>query len=166
MKEIDRKICDVVKKHECVYTRYADDILISSKQPISDEEYKEIDQAIKLIVSQSGLATNEKKNQFINFDESHSFFRYIGVNIIHHESGNYVSVGKKYINNVAKDYIVYDKKRKVYDDSSQLSDDLFYTRLKIIGKIAFIKQIEGEVGMERLKQRLYKYDPNVVLDAV
>lgn len=164
MKDVDYKISAAVEKHECVYTRYADDILISSKQIIADDVYKEIDSVVKEIMSENGLITNDKKNQYINFDQSHSFLRYIGVNIIHQQNGNIVTVGKTYINEVAKDYIDYDQKR---NNSQQYSDaDLFYYRLRIIGKIAFIKQIEGDTGVKRLKRRLYKYNPNVDLDAV
>lgn len=164
MKDVDYKISAAIEKYDCVYTRYADDILISSKQMIGVDVYKEIDSVVKKIMSENGLITNDKKNQYINFDQSHSFLRYIGVNIIHQQNGNIVTVGKTYINEVAKDYIEYDQKR---NNSQQYSDsDLFYDRLRIIGKIAFIKQIEGDTGVKRLKRRLYKYNPNVDLDAV
>ena len=166
MKEVDDKICQELKKDDFTYTRYADDILISSKQPINSEVYEKLDSFIKGLIQQNGLDTNEKKNQFINFDSSHSFLRYIGVNIIHQKEGNYITVGKSYINAVAKEYIEYDLKRIECSELQQQTDDLFYARLKIIGKIGFIKQIEGDFGVERLKRRLYKYNPNVDLNAV
>ncbi|WP_175531910.1 reverse transcriptase domain-containing protein [Butyrivibrio sp. M55] len=164
MKDVDNKICSVAEKNDCIYTRYADDILISSKQMIGDDMYKNIDLTVKATMLENGLVTNEKKNQFINFDSSHSFLRYIGVNIIHQQTGNIITVGKTYINDVAKDYIEYDQKKN--NCQQQLNEELFYSRLRIIGKIAFIKQIEGDVGVERLKRRLYKYDPNIDFDAV
>ncbi len=166
MKDVDNKLRDVAKKYDCVYTRYADDILISSKNQISRDIYEEIDSFVKETMAQNRLITNEKKNQFINFDGSHSFLRYIGINIIHQKGRNIISLGKTYINEVAKDYIAYDRMRIKNSGLNQKTDDLFYSRMKIIGKIGFIKQIEGDVGIERLKRRLYKYDPNVDLDAV
>lgn len=162
MKDVDYKISSEIEKYDCVYTRYADDILISSKQMIDYDMYKKIDSTVKEIMAENDLVTNEKKNQYINFEQSHSFLKYIGVNIIHKQKGNIVTVGKTYINQVAKDYIDYDQKR----NDPQQDSDLFYSRLRIIGKIAYIKQIEGDDGVKRLKRRLYKYNPDVDLDAI
>ncbi len=164
MKEVDYKISAEAEKYDCTYTRYADDILISSKKMIDEDMYNAFDLTVKKTMLKNGLVTNEKKNQFINFDSSHSFFKYIGVNIIHRQNGNILTVGKTYINKVAKDYIKYDQNKK--NSQQQSSDELYYSRLKIIGKISFIKQIEGDVGVERLRRRLYKYDSNVDLNAV
>ena len=39
----------------------------------------------------------------------------------------------------------------------ELKKDIFYERMIIIGKVGFLKQIEGERGYHRLEKRLKKY---------
>ena len=108
---------------------------------------------------QVGLSLNEKKTKWFNFDNKHTFIRYLGINIVKTETDNVLSLGKSYIYSTAKEYIYYDKKRREDPDS----DSLFYERMRIIGKIAFIKQVEGEKGLYRLKKRLFSYDRNIDL---
>lgn len=166
MKKADEEICNYLQDGGYTYTRYADDILISSVTPITCEEFEQIDSFVERVVTQNDLLTNKGKKQFFNFDDKHSFLRYLGINIVSKKKGNILSVGKSYINEVAKEYIEFDKKRVEYSNQQQVSDELFYLKLKVIGKIGFIRQIEGDAGMERLKKRLYKYDPKIDLNAI
>ena len=166
MKDIDLELNTISIGLGYVYTRYADDILISSRKPIQKTEYDEFNLSIKKLLLKNRLKINEKKSQHINFDKSHTFFRYLGINIIHKKEGNLLSLGKIYINNVAKEYIDYDKEKKKKSSQQDSSAYLFYSQLRVIGKIGFIKQIEGDVGLERLKQRLYKYSPSVDLENI
>ena len=161
MKEFDLEVDTRNKDYE--YTRYADDILISSRKPIQKTEYDEFNSYIKNLLLKNGLKINEKKSQYMNFDERHAFFRYLGINIIYKEDGNSLSLGRTYINEVAKEYIAYDKEKNKLSSQQDVKAHLFYARLRLIGKVGFIKQIEGAEGLERLKRRLYKYNPNIDL---
>jgi len=163
MKDIDDNISTKIKDVDYKYTRYADDMLISSNKAISECEFCELDNFINKLLSKNSLTINKKKSQYINFDKHHTFFRYLGINIVYNKDGNSLSLGRTYINNVAKEYIDYDKEKKKNSVKQDRSDGLFYSRMRVIGKIGFIKQIEGCMGLERLKRRLFKYNPNLDL---
>ncbi len=164
------KYCD---DNRLVYTRYADDILISSIDVIDVDKKESLIYLIVNLLKELGLKLNDEKCVCTNFDAQHRFIRYIGINIVKGEEGssNYLSVGKKYIFDLAKDYIEYDKCRKSLllnstEEINKVETYLFYKRVEIIGRIAFIKQVEGQRGVERLKTRLDKYFPEIDLGAL
>lgn len=159
LKEFDNCFMEKFQNSGITYTRYADDILISSQDKISEDLYQSIHRWAFSQLFQVGLSLNEKKTKWFNFDNKHTFIRYLGINIVKTETDNVLSLGKSYIYSTAKEYIYYDKKRREDPDS----DSLFYERMRIIGKIAFIKQVEGEKGLYRLKKRLFSYDRNIDL---
>ena len=166
MKEFDEKVSEKLEHLGLKYTRYADDILISSLEHISEELYASIDSIVKNNLEKVGLVLNEEKKQYINFDESHSFIRYLGINIVKGENANFLSVGKKYIYDVAKEYMLYEQENRARSNEDVLSADMFYQRIRLIGKIGFIRQIEGEQGIIRLEERLKKYYPKLDLKAI
>lgn len=166
MKEFDEKVSEKLEHLGLKYTRYADDILISSLEHISEELYASIDSIVKNNLEKVGLVLNEEKKQYINFDESHSFIRYLGINIVKGENANFLSVGRKYIYDVAKEYMLYEQENRARSNEDVLSADMFYQRIRLIGKIGFIRQIEGEQGIIRLEERLKKYYPKLDLKAI
>lgn len=166
MKEFDEKVSEKLEHLGLKYTRYADDILVSSLEHISEELYASIDSIVKNNLEKVGLVLNEEKKQYINFDESHSFIRYLGINIVKGENANFLSVGKKYIYDVAKEYMLYEQENRARSNEDVLSADMFYQRIRLIGKIGFIRQIEGEQGIIRLEERLKKYYPKLDLKAI
>lgn len=168
MKAFDEKVSEQLESMGLKYTRYADDILVSSVENISEELYAIIDRIVKDNLEKEGFIINEEKKQYINFDGNHSFIRYLGINIIKGEDANYLSVGKKYIYDVAKEYMLYEQGNRDRNmlNEEELSVDLFYQRIRIIGKIGFIRQIEGEQGIIRLEERLKKYYPELDLNAI
>ena len=156
----------LAKKDDLVYTRYADDIMISSKTNINQELHSKIQKIIEVELNKVSLSLNTQKSTFINFDNQHKFIRYVGINIIQGENGNYLSVGKNYIYSIAKEYLRYQNKVEVLNSGNiddgeisleELKKDIFYERMIIIGKVGFLKQIEGERGYHRLEKRLKKY---------
>ena len=58
-RELDNRIANFCKQRKMVYTRYVDDITISSKKPITEEMQK----TIRDIVSQEGFTLNESKTK-------------------------------------------------------------------------------------------------------
>lgn len=154
MKTFDEKMVTLASENGLRYTRYADDMMFSSSNTISDEVHEIIEFNVKRELALLGLKLNEDKTQVVSYDDKHSFIKYIGVAIVNGTSANYLSVGKEYINEVAKEYIEYQKK---YADIEEDSEDKFYAQKRLIGKMGYIKHIEGDRGINRLKRRLSKY---------
>lgn len=154
MKHFDEKMGKLAVENGLVYTRYADDMLFSAKDGISDGLHDLVDSVMKEELGKIGLRLNKDKTLFLTFDDMHSFIKYIGITIVHVTSGNYLSVGKDYIYDTAKDYIEYQKK---YADVKDDSEEKFYAQKRVIGKVGYIRHIEGEKGIQRLKRRLSKH---------
>lgn len=166
LSDFDDRISSELEKDDLVYTRYADDIMISSKTNINQELHSKIQKIIEVELNKVSLSLNTQKSTFINFDNQHKFIRYVGINIIQGENGNYLSVGKNYIYSIAKEYLRYQNKVELLNSGNiddgeisleELKKDIFYERMIIIGKVGFLKQIEGERGYHRLEKRLKKY---------
>ena len=168
--DFDNEIGKMCKDKNLIYTRYADDIMVSSSCEITDDLYEEIMSKITNLLNQLKLKLNKNKCIHVNFQNNKTFVKYIGVSIVKGIEGqkNYLSVGKKYIYTLAKDYMKYDIIKKTIEEKDSKDKEeqyfLFYTRLQLIGKIGFIKQIEGVRGVERLQTRLKKYYPLVDLN--
>ncbi len=154
MKSFDENIAFFAHENNLLYTRYADDMMFSSSQDISDEIYLAVGSIVKAELQELGLKLNEDKTQVVSFDDKHSFVKYIGVAIVKGSKGNFLSVGKEYIFETAKEYLEYQRK---YSESELDSEDKFYAQKRLIGRIGYIKHIEGNRGINRLKQRLSKY---------
>lgn len=154
MKQFDEKLVYYARENNLIYTRYADDIMLSSSKYITNEMYNNIESNVKSELKKLGLKLNEDKTQVVSFDNNHSFIKYIGVAIIKGTKVNYLSVGKDYIYETAKEYLEYQQKYAELEDDSE---DKFYAKKRLIGKISYIRHIEGNHGINRLKRRLSKY---------
>ena len=101
LKEFDCILYGYLKKMELnnvIYTRYADDIIISFKTD-SFVEFKEIENNIvdtsKLLLSKYGLQINNRKTRAYNLDIS-NHVRITGINITKSEDGyRHLTVGRK-----------------------------------------------------------------------
>ena len=162
LKQFDYDISKKFSGYGLVYTRYADDILISYHKAINEQLKTEINEWVVSELLRYGFKINENKGQSFNFDSEHSFIRYLGINIVRIGNVNRLSVGRTYINDTAKEYISYNQMLK----ENKTEEELFYSRLRLIGKIGFIKQIEGQNGISRLKRRLFSYNAEVDLDNI
>lgn len=159
-----KRTCDGMQLH---YTRYADDLLISSKEVMDEGQFLKIDSLLKKRLRTLGLSINEEKSLRVNFGASANHIRYVGINIVYGEGGNYLSVGKTYIYETAKEYLKYREKRALLEqykdvieeaERQKIENDLFYERMILIGKMGFIRQVEGEEGLKRLQIRLKPHD--------
>ena len=159
MLEFDEQIIDYCNNKGYIYTRYADDILVSKDNPFSDEEYKLLDETIDYLLNNINLKTNQKKKKKLFLEKDGQHIKYIGINIVHFDNGNRLSVGRKYVYDVVKEYYRYlEELDKLENNNEKTKEHLFYEERKIAGKISFIKSIEGEVGWEKIKKRLGKND--------
>lgn len=153
MKRFDDVISDYAQAHNLIYTRYADDILISSMEILSesDIEYikKEVESTLKIIK----LKINSKKYRVGMLKRTGHHFKYLGVNIVHKENENTITVGKSYKNSVAKNYLKY---LSIPKEGNENKKRRFYEAKRISGQISFVKQVEGIDGYSYITERISK----------
>lgn len=160
MKDFDFMLEAFCNNNGWIYTRYADDILISSRELFDQNDEDTLDKNLKEQLSTKKLRLNEKKKLHIFLDSEGKSVKYVGIYIVRSFIGNYLSVGKKYINEVAKEILTYyhDRESMISMDQPLENDsNLVYRRKRLIGKIGFLKNIEGERGLQRLADRLKKH---------
>jgi|GEM_PF-1683189 len=122
-----------------VYTRYSDDMLISSEEMFN---YNEILEAIKRELKILNLTINERKTQNLHLSENGDHIKFLGLNIIRQKGKNNISVGKRYIKDTCLLF------------SQQTSESIRNCSQETIGKIKYIKHI-SEQDYDYLK-KLYE----------
>lgn len=141
MKEFDNVLYGKLKKfslENVIYTRYADDIVISYKaNETSDELIEQIKKCVKLCLKRVYLTSNEKKERVYCIKRG-GHVRVTGINIICDEN-NYrsLSVGRK-----KKDKLYYDALKYIGEQRDDVAEGL-----KIKGYESFVLSVEG-VGYE------------------
>lgn len=160
LSEFDIRILEYGRKNNLTYTRYADDILISSNNEMDKSERKEVILFLESLLYEYGLKLNTQKCVECVLKKQGDFIRYLGISIIRKNQNNYISVGRSFIFKIAKSYLLYNKMRS---NEGAINDaSLFYMRMRLIGQIDFLRYIEGEVGLNRLNSRVKKYFPEGV----
>lgn len=155
MKDFDTSINQILSSHypSIIYTRYADDMIFSSKNTISSDEKDKILDIASMLLHKKKLRINDKKTRLLCLKNQGDHVKLLGLNIIKDNNNNIITVGKKYIYDTAKLYLKYLEEL----NSEILSDeDKFYGEKIISGRIAYIKQIEGDFGYRILKDRIAK----------
>lgn len=126
--KIDKRISKYCEKKELIYTRYADDITISSKRYVSVTEYNKIKDFIKMVITDDNylnLKLNESKCH--RFTSAHKMI-VTGINVntkanvskkVYRELDNAIRYIEKYglgehLKNIDSDYIFYDS--YLYED--------------------------------------------------
>ncbi len=153
LSEFDSVIGEYAESASLVYTRYADDILVSSTSLLSTDEVNKIQAIIKAALKPYGLKVNKSKFRTGSIDSIGKHFKYLGVNIVQKEEGRYLTVGKAYKNYVAKRYMKYLSIRK---DDPENHKKRFYESRRIAGQLSYIKQIEGMDGYWQVIERIKK----------
>ena len=125
MKEFDGRLYGKLKRMELdnpIYTRYADDMIVSFKT--GDEDLEKINQIrteVQNLLKKIHLTLNEKKTKSYTLDKS-NHVRITGISITK-DKNNYrhISVGKKLKNQVFWDAInIYDQKERDYREVEHL----------------------------------------------
>ena len=136
---LDGALTDHCNANECVYTRYADDISISSNNPFTNGFIGDM----KQLISEQGFALNEKK-----FRIQSRFTRQIVTGLKVNEK---VNVDRKYIRNIRailyhwkKEGLkvaaeVYFKRKGIPSDNNSLQGFV----KSITGKVAFVGAVKG-----------------------
>lgn len=157
MSNFDKTISSFSKNNNLIYTRYADDITISSKFKIKSQDIIEI---ISRELNLLKLKINSNKLKVVSFNSKGDSIKLLGVNIIYtRASKNKISVGNKYIREVAKEICEY---------SSLNYDNFDYNVKRILGEVNFIRFINNSdydklinavkrIGKERAEGLIEKY---------
>lgn len=151
MKSFDESVVGLANKKGYIYTRYADDIMISSDKVIKDEEKDCIVKNIEKLLHEKKLKLNKTKSKLINLSKNAHHVKYIGINIVKGEGGNFLSVGKRYRNSIAKEYL---KWLELPTATEEQETTRFYKSRTIEGKISFVKQVEGNEGFYKITERI------------
>lgn len=151
MKKFDINVLELMNKYGITYTRYADDIMLSSIKTIDEEMKNSILAEIEKLLSERKLKINMSKCSFISLSEVGQHVKYIGLNIVKGTNGNFLSVGKKYKNIVAKQYLRY---LELPEETEEQKKTRFYESRVIAGKISFIQQVEGHEGFISIIERI------------
>lgn len=134
-----------------VYTRYADDILISSPNSIDDTEKIRINNLLRSMLRKLGMTINGKKSVERDLRIQGQHVKYLGINIVKSANENVISVGKTYKNYIAKCYLKYVSMA----DNNDLPEK-FYFGKQIAGYLSFVNMIEGQSGLKKIYTRIEK----------
>lgn len=136
MKEFDGLLYGKLKKMELnnpIYTRYADDMVISFKTGENDEEnIKAVKAEVQCLLKKVHLTLNEKKTKIYTLNKS-NHVRITGISVTKDEKNyRHISVGRKLKNQIFWDAInMYDKDIKDYSQIEHLK-----------GLLSFVLSIE------------------------
>lgn len=150
MKDFDDELVKELG-NQYIYTRYADDILISHFDFISQEEELRIETLLKKMLSTLGLRLNEKKYLKRDLIKKGDYIKYLGLNLVKSEHENIITVGKAYRNYIAKCYLKY-----IVMNNDDEMEKKYYFGKQIAGYLSFVKMIEGEDGLKKIYNRIEK----------
>lgn len=92
MNDFDSKLSKLLSKNT-IYTRYSDDILISSNQQIN---YHQLLKTIELELEKLELKINEDKVFYKELVNKADYIKFLGLNIIKGKYSNYLTVSRKF----------------------------------------------------------------------
>ena len=150
MREFDREFSRELG--DCyIYTRYADDILISHSAVIDQKEELRIKSLLEHKLGILGLRLNKKKYMRRDLKIKGEHIKYLGLNIVKNGNENMISVGKAYKNYIAKCYLNY-----IVMNPDKESKAKYYFGKQIAGYLSFVKMIEGDLGLKKIYTRIEK----------
>lgn len=126
-----------------VYTRYADDIVISSKQKI---DVSIIDKIEGLLIEE-GFQLNRDKTYFMYNGKKRQV-----TGIVIDNNNNELSVGSKRLRELKRQIYKYLIKKDNYSDEEEIK-----IKEKLLGKLAFVKNVSNR-QYENLKKIYVKYE--------
>lgn len=143
LKQFDISLYNRLKKIKCtniIYTRYADDMIISFKESHNPEEtYQKVIDIITELLKKYHLKLNDKKTKFINFNKTKQV-RITGITIVEKKGIRRLSIGRN-------------NKRKLFYEALNFKKQSISTPYdkktaqKLKGKMSFYLSIE-KTGFE------------------
>lgn len=134
---------------DIVYTRYADDFIISSSGKGAEERLKKIKNELIEKLKELNLELNDKKTYIRRLKQAGDAIHILGLNIVYDEPGvNHITVSDKYIRNTSKEYCEYLLNKEKMNETEK---DVCFT--EVYGKIQFIKN-SSIVSAKKLEKML------------
>ena len=133
---------------------HADDIMLSTRLDSFSSNIDLVEGKLKSLLADLDLKLNLNKRRIEVLDVPGRHIRYVGINIICGKDHNFLTVGKKYIYDTAKEYLNYLNTKDFMPDTIENEGKLEYMTKRIKGRVAFIKQVDGEIGWLKLKRHL------------
>ena len=137
-KELDADIQSYCQKNGFTYTRYADDITISSKTDIAPDVHE-----INKIICKHGFRLNRKKTKLIHQGQR---MKVTGLTV-----GNGVHVPKAYKKEIFRELYFCKKYTPAVHSSTMYPDKMFYKEW-LLGKIQYVRSIDEVAGNKMLEQ--------------
>lgn len=138
-------------RKDVTYTRYADDILISS----NSKEILEMSIVyLKELLSKKHLQINERKSIYRELNNANDSIKFLGINLVKRENGKFsYTISKKYIVETSK---MIQKYIKSSTDNTLLT--------KIIGRVNYIKYISAEshIKLQKMVKSKMGFVPSIV----
>ncbi|EGT4598818.1 reverse transcriptase domain-containing protein [Clostridioides difficile] len=148
LKEFDNILYGKLKKMDLpnvIYTRYADDMVISFKY-IESYDMSEVKNLIGILLRRYGLKLNDKKVKIINLNKS-NHVRITGINLCKDENNNRrLTVGRKRKNEL------YYKAIETISKPAKDREDIQIKKIK--GLQSFVLSIEGEMYENTYSQNM------------
>jgi len=122
-------------RHDVIYTRYADDFIISGKNNMSSLE--QVKNELEESLSEYGLSLNTKKTYYRTLRNPGDAIHVLGVNLVNNDpEQNRITVSDRYIRETSKDICRFlsEYQNKAKEDSEKELES-------IIGRIEFIRHI-------------------------
>lgn len=96
--EFDEKLVTALKKLDSsiIYTRYSDDLTISCQNEL---ELSELEKLLNKLLEDVKLQLNDSKTRCTEVTKKGQHIKVLGLNIIHGEEQNYITVGRKFKRN-------------------------------------------------------------------
>ena len=115
MHNFDNEINDF--GHGIIYSRYADDILISSKRKTGD--LRKCEKLITYKLTDLGLSINSKKRIETYLKNSGDSIRFLGINIVKRKSNKELTISKTKLYHFAE--VIHKEKHKKHPDESKIN---------------------------------------------
>lgn len=130
----------ISKSTDCVYTRYADDIIISTSSEKYRKEFEIIKKEIVSYLNKLDLQLNYKKTYIRTLAQPGDAIHLLGLNVVKSEVGqNRITVSKRYLVETCKMFC------DMIDNSSCFdSEEIEDKAIEIYGRISFIKQSSND----------------------
>ncbi len=101
LEDFDKKLGDkLVEIGDIIYTRYADDIIISSKEEFDRANVKDL---IEFFLLEERLYLNDSKIQKVDLNKKGKHIKITGLNIVRGERTNYITISRKFKKTMKKD---------------------------------------------------------------
>ena len=148
------------KRTDIVYTRYADDFIISSSGVDAECVLQKVLDEIRDQLSQLGLELNSKKTYVRRLRQSGDAIHLLGLNVVKTDTdSNRITVSDSYIRETSKELCYL-----INNETALTHEDLEQAFVSVYGKIQFIENSSISSANKLKKMLSVKLNRNIELD--